>query len=83
MLCSETARLRAPHQTARRAVLQRMGLAEPSCAGNWLIRKDFEQLLRAMQRTADRQKTLSAHGALLSDERLQIEALDLVPDDDG
>ncbi len=73
----ETARLRAPHQTARLAVLQRMGLAEPTRAGNWLIRQDFEQLLRAMQRTADRQKTLSAHGALLSDERLQIEALDL------
>ena len=30
-----------------------------------------------MQRTADRQKTLAAHGALISDERLPIEVLDL------
>jgi hypothetical protein len=31
-----------------------------------------------MRRTADRQKTLAAHGALMSDERLPIEALELV-----
>ena len=29
-----------------------------------------------MQRAADRQKTLAAHGALLSDQRLPVEALD-------
>ena len=30
-----------------------------------------------MQRTTDRQRTLAAHGALMSDERLHIEVLDL------
>jgi hypothetical protein len=29
-----------------------------------------------MQRTSDRQRTLAAHGALLSDERLPMEVLD-------
>ncbi len=43
----------------------------------WRVRRDFEQVLRAMQRTADRQRTLTAHGALMSDERLPIEVLDL------
>jgi hypothetical protein len=43
----------------------------------WRVRRDFEQVLRAMQRTADRQRTLAAHGALMSDERLPIEVLDL------
>lgn len=72
----ETAGAHAQHQTARLAVLQRMGLAESTGAGTWLIRRDFGDILRAMQRTNDRQKTLAAHGALLSDERLPIEALD-------
>jgi hypothetical protein len=66
----------AASEAARLAVLQRMGLAEGTGAGTWLVRRDFEQILRAMQRTSDRQKTLAAHGALLSDERLPIEALD-------
>ena len=30
-----------------------------------------------MQRTTDRQKTLAAHGVLMSDDRLRIEVLDL------
>jgi hypothetical protein len=30
-----------------------------------------------MQRSGDRQKTLAAHGALMSDERLPLEVLDL------
>ena len=37
----------------------------------WRVRQDFENVLRAMQRSADRQKTLAAHGVLMSDERLQ------------
>jgi hypothetical protein len=73
---AKTAELRAPRTTARLAVLQRMGLAESTGRGTWLIRRDFEQVLRAMQRAVDRQKTLAAHGALLSDERLPGEALD-------
>jgi hypothetical protein len=41
------------------------------------VRGDFEDVLRAMQRSTDRQKTLAAHGALMSDERLQLVVLDL------
>ena len=74
---SETAWLQNQHDAARLAVLKRMGLAEPTGEGSWLVRGDFEQVLRTMQQAADRQKTLSAHGALMSDERLPIEVLDL------
>ena len=54
-----------------------MGLAEPTGPNTWRLRRDFEQVLRAMQRTTDRQRTLAAHGVLMSDERLPIEVLDL------
>ena len=74
---SESARVRARHETARLAVLERMGLAESSGSSAWRVRRDFEQILRAMQRTTDRQRTLAAHGALMSDSRLPIAALDL------
>jgi hypothetical protein len=36
----------------------------------------MEQVLRAMQRAGDRQKVLRAHGELVSDERLAVEAID-------
>jgi hypothetical protein len=36
----------------------------------------MEQVLRAMQRAGDRQKTLFAHGELVSDKRLSVEAVD-------
>jgi type IV secretory pathway VirD2 relaxase len=74
---SETARLRAQHEASRLAVLHRMGLAESSGGASWLVRRDCEQVLRAMQRSADRQKTLTAHGALLSDDRLPMMTLDV------
>ena len=54
-----------------------MGLAEPTGPTTWRLRRDLEQVLRAMQQTADRQRTLAAHGVLMSDERLPIELLDL------
>ena len=57
--------------------LTSMGLAEPAGPKTWRVRRDFENVLRAMQRSADRQKTLAAHGALMSDERLQMVVLDL------
>ena len=41
-------------------------------ADRWRVRRDVEGVLGAMQ-TADRQKMLAAHGALMSDERLPIE----------
>jgi hypothetical protein len=74
---SETARLRAHHEAARLAVLHRMGLAESTGGASWLVRRDAEQVLRAMQRTADRQKTLAVHGVLLSDDRLPMTTLDV------
>ena len=54
-----------------------MGLAETSDGDSWRVRCDFESILRAMQRANDRQKMLAAHGALLSDERLQLVVEDL------
>ena len=73
----ETARSRTRHDVARLAVLRQMGLAEPTGPTTWRLRRDLEQVLRAMQQTADRQRTLAAHGVLMSDERLPIELLDL------
>jgi type IV secretory pathway VirD2 relaxase len=74
---SETARSRTRHDVARLAVLSQMGLAESTGPNSWHLRRDFDEILRAMQKTADRQRTLAAHGALMSDERLHIEVLDL------
>ncbi|MGO9010155.1 MAG: DUF3363 domain-containing protein [Bryobacteraceae bacterium] len=74
---SETVRLRMNHEVARLGVLCRMGLAESMGPNRWRVRRDFDQILRAMQRTSDRQRTLAAHGALMSDERLAVEVLDL------
>jgi hypothetical protein len=74
---NETARMRTHHEASRLAVLHRMGLAESTGGASWLVRRDCEQVLRAMQRSADRQKTLVAHGALLSDDRLLMTTLDV------
>jgi len=54
-----------------------MGLAESTGGVSWLVRRDCEQVLRAMQRSTDRQKTLTAHGVLLSDDRLPMTTLDV------
>lgn len=62
---------------SRLAVLEEMGLARSVAPGHWSLRSDFAGVLRAMQRAGDRQKVLAAHGVLVSDERLPIEALDL------
>ena len=58
-------------------VLESIGLAESAGPKTWRVRRDFVNVLRAMQRSSDRQKTLAAHGALISDERLQMTVLDL------
>lgn len=63
---------RQQHVRARLMVLQTMGLAEPIAADSWRVRRDFQTVLRAMQRSNDRQKMLSGKGSLLSDERLQL-----------
>ena len=65
-------------RTAERLmVLESMGLAESAGPKTWRVRRDFVNILRAMQRSADRQKTLGAYVALISDERLQMTVLDL------
>ena len=64
-------------RTAERLmVLQSIGLAESTCPKTWRVRRDFANVLQAMQRSADRQKTLATHGALISDERLQMTVFD-------
>src|SRR5580658_4119877 len=72
----EFGKIREQHIAARLIALQKMGLAEQTASGEWRVWRDFEGVLRAMQRAGDRQKMLAAHGALLSDERLQIVVLD-------
>lgn len=59
---------------SRLRTLSAMGLAQLAGPQLWDVRRDFESVLRAMQRAADHQKTLTAHGALLSDQRLQLSA---------
>ncbi|MBV8905417.1 MAG: DUF3363 domain-containing protein [Acidobacteriia bacterium] len=54
-----------------------MGLTHRSGPSTWNVRSDFESVLRAMQRAADRQRVLAAHGVVVSDERLPIEVLEL------
>jgi type IV secretory pathway VirD2 relaxase len=71
------ARIQEQHVAARLMTLEKMGLAEPIGNNSWLVRQDFENILRTMQRVNDRQKMLAAHGSLLSDERLQLLVTDL------
>src|SRR5665213_2053580 len=73
---AEKGREQEHHVSARLIALSRMGLAERTGDGSWRIRSDTEQVLRAMQRTGDRQKTLFAHGELVSDKRLPCQAVD-------
>jgi type IV secretory pathway VirD2 relaxase len=73
---SESSRVWGRHFAARLAVLTHMGLAVAVEPGAWRVRRDFESVLRAMQRTSDRQKMLAAQGVLMSDERLPMEILD-------
>lgn len=57
--------------------LEKAGLATNRGANTWEVRDDFEAVLRAIQRAADRQRTIAAHGALISDTRLPFATLDL------
>jgi type IV secretory pathway VirD2 relaxase len=65
------------HTADRLKFLESMALAEPADPNTWHVRQDFENVLRAMQRSADRQKMLTAHGVLMSDERLPSAVLDV------
>jgi type IV secretory pathway VirD2 relaxase len=62
---------------ARLLFLQKMGLAGSKKSNQWLVRSDFETILRAMQRTDDRQRSLAAHGVPVSDPRLPSRLTDL------
>jgi hypothetical protein len=64
-------------EAERLMVLSSMGLAESTGSKTWRVRRDFENVLRAMQCSADWQKALGAHGALRSDEKLPLNMLDL------
>jgi type IV secretory pathway VirD2 relaxase len=70
------ARIQEQHVAARLHVLQSMRLADAVSPGSWLVRSDYEAVLRAMQRAGDRQKMLAAHGAMLSDPRLPMQVTD-------
>src|ERR1700733_1733516 len=71
------AHLQKQHMTERLLVLQTMGLAEHAGPNLWRGGGAFRDGLRSLQRSSDRQKTLAAHGALMSNERLPLEVLDL------
>jgi type IV secretory pathway VirD2 relaxase len=58
---------------ARLMHLQKMGLAQLVAPYEWRVQADFEKVLRTLQQSWDRQKTLAAHGALISDKRLPLE----------
>jgi hypothetical protein len=68
------AAVREQSLAARLMTLETMGLARHDGPHQWQVRRDLETALRAMQQAADNQKTLAAHGALLSDQRLQLSA---------
>ncbi len=53
----------------RLQALKQMGLAEDVSPVEWHVKGDFAKVLRSMQKTADRQKTLATRGIILSDEK--------------
>jgi hypothetical protein len=57
--------------------LATLGLAEPASDGQWQIRQDFASALKAFQESNDSQRTLAAHGVLISDPRLPFKVTDL------
>jgi hypothetical protein len=69
--------LRSAHARTRLFALQEMGLAEKVIGERWRVKASFEQILREMQKTADRQKALSAHRAIMSDPNLPFQVTDI------
>jgi hypothetical protein len=74
---SESAQQLQRHLTARLMHLQTMGLAQLVAPHEWRVQADFEKVLRTLQQSGDRQKMLSAHGALVSDMRLPLQVTTL------
>lgn len=63
------------HVQARLVKLEQIGLAARTARHVWIVRGDFEAVLRTLQRTNDRQKMLARHAALVSDERLPLQVM--------
>jgi hypothetical protein len=74
---AESRKIQLQQMVNRLYSLQKMDLAQPLGPGSWLVRHNFEEALRAMQRASDRQETLAAHGALVSDPRLPLQVTPL------
>jgi Protein of unknown function (DUF3363) len=53
--------------------LTAMHLADQISPTEWRVRGNFADVLRTLQRVADRQKTLAKHSALISDVRLPLQ----------
>jgi hypothetical protein len=53
--------------------LASMGLAKQVSPTEWMMRGNYAVVLRTMQRTSDRQKTLAQHQSLASDPRLPLQ----------
>ena len=70
---SESAVQLQKHLGARLMHLQTMGLAQFVAPHAWSVQADFEKVLRTLQQSADRQKMLAAHGAMVSDKRLPLQ----------
>ncbi len=64
--------LQGGHLESRLAFLKTMDLANQAEPGTWKVRSDFMTVLKALQQTADRQRTLAANQALVSDPRLPL-----------
>jgi len=67
------ARAHEKYVQARLIKLEQIGLAAKTGGHTWLVRGDFEAVLRTLQRANDRQKMLARHAALISDERLPLQ----------
>ncbi len=74
---TDSSSIRRRYMAERLMVLEKMGLAANIGHDRWHVRRDFESVLRAMQQSSDRQKTMAAHGVVLSDARLPLVMLDL------
>jgi type IV secretory pathway VirD2 relaxase len=72
-----TGDLRSAFAKKRLIVLTEMGLTEQVTADSWRVHANFEHILREMQKTADRQKALAAHRALMSDPNLPFQVTDI------
>ena len=60
----------------RLRALAAMGLATENGPGEWLVRGNFAEVLRTMQRTSDRQKSIVQQTSLASDPRIPLQVDD-------